>query len=99
MSDIHVKLAKTEEHKLTLPIEYDYFPLELRDNEKRFFCALLENVLVETSNEKIDTLYKKGIYSFLSKKQRNIFTMVCNDAKDSRIAIRYNLKPNKDTSQ
>lgn len=78
---------------MTKPIEYDYFPIELRDTTSRFFAVLTETVLLETGDENIDREYKRGIYIFSTVRARNVFTNCCNDAKDKRIAYRYNRKP------
>lgn len=78
---------------MTEPIKYDFFPLELQDIERRFFVVLIKEVTLETRFEDIDRTYKRGIYSFPTKKARNIFTKVCNDDKGMSVAFNFNREP------
>jgi hypothetical protein len=79
---------------MTKPIKYDFFSFELRNINSRFFAVLTEEVVLETSNENFDKVYKRGIYTFQTVRERNIFTSVCNDAKDKTVAFRYNRERN-----
>lgn len=78
---------------MTKPIVYDHFCMEMRDSERRFFAVLTKNVIVETATDTIDKTYKRGIYSFETKKKRNIFTNVCNGDRTKTVAYSYNKKP------
>lgn len=77
---------------MTKPIKYDYFSPELTTTSCRFFAVLLEDVFLETRNPDIDVCYRRGIYAFLKKDERNVFTKLCNDAIEKRVAYRYNRK-------
>lgn len=78
---------------MTEPIKYDFFPLELQDIERRFFAVLIKEVTLETRFEDMDRIYKRGIYSFPTKKARNIFTKVCNDDRGMSVAFNFNREP------
>jgi len=78
---------------MTLPIKYDTFPIDLMNTRRRFFAVLIQDATLETRIENFDHVYHRGIYAFDTKKARNVFTKVCNDAIGSSVAYRFNRKP------
>ena len=78
---------------MTLPTKYDVFPIDLLNARRRFFAVLIQDVTLETSVEIFDHIYRRGIYAFDTKKARDLFTRLCNDAIGSSVAYRFNCKP------
>lgn len=65
-----------------------HFPLDMSD-DRVHYAVLLEEIAVETPNEDIDKVFYPGIYNFTSQRKRNLFTKVCNEEADKKIAFRF----------
>lgn len=78
---------------MTDKIVYDVFSIDLQNTSRRFFAVLVKDVTLETRVENFDRVYRRGIYDFSTKKARDVFTKVCNDAIGLSVAYKFNRQP------